>query len=177
MTTNNILQQAYNTLNDDLKDVLNVKIDGETIANIAYQLTEYESCGYIDIDDYLKDTLKGLIENGDIDLIGDFFEYCLEHYYDCYYSMEMFDEVTQEFEPFDLACMIAYGDFNPHHEYFYYNGYGNIETCDGWKIIDELKNDGYFLQWYIDTVADLSEFNAYREELEAITRHLVKCGF
>lgn len=43
--------------------------------------------------------------------------------------MEDFDEVVYGTEPFDLACKVAYGDFNPSHRFFWFNGYCNL--CSG----------------------------------------------
>lgn len=32
--------------------------------------------------------------------------------------------------PSEIASSIVYGDFNPNHDYFHFNGYGNFESTD-----------------------------------------------
>lgn len=46
------------------------------------------------------------------------------------YSMDEFDEVFRYEQPSRLACMIQFGDFNYNHNWFKFNGYGNIITSD-----------------------------------------------
>lgn len=59
-------------------------------------------------------------------------EYCYEtnNYDDEIIEMERFDEICEGMTPSDIANHIFYGDFNPNHDYFHYNGYGNFESTD-----------------------------------------------
>lgn len=44
-------------------------------------------------------------------------------------EMERFDEICDGMKPIDIAQSIAYGGgFNPHDDYFHFNGYGNLES-------------------------------------------------
>lgn len=45
-------------------------------------------------------------------------------------EMERFDEICEGMTPSDIARSIVYGDFNPNHDYFHFNGYGNFESTD-----------------------------------------------
>lgn len=57
-------------------------------------------------------------------------EWCYEtdNYDDEIIEMERFDEICEGMKPIDIARSIVYGDFNPHHDYFHYNSYGNFES-------------------------------------------------
>ena len=59
-------------------------------------------------------------------------EYCYEtnDYDDEIIEMERFDETCEGMTPSDIARSIVYGDFNPNHDYFHFNGYGNFESTD-----------------------------------------------
>lgn len=46
------------------------------------------------------------------------------------YSMYDFDDLLNGIDPFDIARMAIYGDFNPSHDWFWFNGYGNLDSSD-----------------------------------------------
>lgn len=77
--------------------------------------------------------------------------------------MEEFDEVCRAWSPLDIACRVRYGDFNPNHDYFTFDGYANfesIERLEWWleDYADELAD------WYEDrarTLADVVGLDAY----------------
>lgn len=79
------------------------------------------------------ETIKNIIEGMDeSDAVALHNEYCYEtnDYDDEIIEMERFDEICEGMTPSDIANHIFYGDFNPNHEYFHYNGYGNFESTD-----------------------------------------------
>lgn len=50
---------------------------------------------------------------------------------DYIYLMEEFDEIMSSEEPWEIARKCFYGhEFNPNHEWFYFNRYGNLESFD-----------------------------------------------
>lgn len=67
---------------------------------------------------------------GESDAVALHNEYCYENnnYDDEIIEMERFDEICEEMTPSDIARSIFYGDFNPNHDYFRFNGYGNFES-------------------------------------------------
>ena len=48
---------------------------------------------------------------------------------DMIYSMDDFSELVTG-EAWNVACMVAYGHFNPQDDYFWFNGYGNLCSSD-----------------------------------------------
>lgn len=51
---------------------------------------------------------------------------CMDDYV---YFMEDFDEILSGYSPADVASVVSGGDhFNPNDDYFYFNGYGNLES-------------------------------------------------
>ena len=46
------------------------------------------------------------------------------------YSMDELDELLEGRTPMDILLRGFYGDFNPRHAFFWFNGYGNLESAD-----------------------------------------------
>ena len=46
------------------------------------------------------------------------------------YSMYELDELLEGRTPTDILSMGFYGDFRPHHDFFWFNGCGNLESAD-----------------------------------------------
>ena len=77
------------------------------------------------------ETIKNIIEDmDDSDAIALHNEYCYEtnNYDDEIIEMERFDENCEGMTPIEIANHIFYGNFNPNHDYFRFNGYGNFES-------------------------------------------------
>ena len=77
------------------------------------------------------EAIKNIIEDmDDSDAVALHNEYCYEtnDYDDEIIEMERFDEICEGMAPSDIALSIFYGDFNPNHDYFHFNGYGNFES-------------------------------------------------
>lgn len=68
----------------------------------------------------------------DSDLLQVYNNICDEQFYsdDMIYSMDELNELLSGWDPFDIARAIYYGDCCPQHDYFKFNGYGNIESTD-----------------------------------------------
>ena len=49
---------------------------------------------------------------------------------DCIYAMDELDEILEGRTPTDILSMGFYGDFRPQHDFFWFNGYGNLESAD-----------------------------------------------
>ena len=79
------------------------------------------------------EAIKNIIEDMDTsDAIALHNEYCYKtnDYDDEIIEMERFDEICEGMTPSDIARGIFYGDFNPNHSYFHYDGYGNFESTN-----------------------------------------------
>ena len=46
------------------------------------------------------------------------------------YSMYELDEILEGRTPTDILSMGFYGDFRPQHDFFWFNGYGDLETAN-----------------------------------------------
>lgn len=85
------------------------------------------------------------------------------------FSMADFNKLMVGKSPLDIARMIADGDdedgsdgFNPDREYFYFDGFGNLISCEEKDYSDYLDND--LVAEYIDCRGDLL-FNRNVEEI------------
>ncbi len=77
------------------------------------------------------EAIKDIIEDmDDSDAVALHNKHCYEtnDYDDEIIEMERFDEICEGMTPSDIVNHIFYGDFNPNHEYFHYDGYGNFES-------------------------------------------------
>ena len=61
----------------------------------------------------------------------------LEHleYYDMY---DDFNELMGDNEPLWITQRVFYGDFNPNHDYFGFDGYGNLVSYDVFDFAQEM---------------------------------------
>ena len=84
------------------------------------------------------------------------------------YSMDEIDEILGDRKPSELLNMVS-SDFNYNDDYFYFDGYGNLESCDD-------KEDHYLdvftheeiLDTYLDKYYHCDLSNADLEELADI---------
>ena len=79
---------------------------------------------------------KLLNEMCEPDLVYLYNEYCQEtnNYDDEIYPIDMFDEINRELDPWEIAAKVFYGDFNPNHDYFKFNGYANFISINKWDL-------------------------------------------
>lgn len=89
------------------------------------------------MEEYTRPTLKELLvecmENmSTSELVYLHNNYCDADGYsdDHIYRMSEFDNVMSGDDPHSIACNVFYGDFCPAHEFFWFNGYGNLESAD-----------------------------------------------
>ena len=80
------------------------------------------------------------------------------------YNMEDFDEMMEGYTPTELAQRIFFGDFNINDDYFFFNGYANLESIHEYEIsdhfepiIDEIVDS--MLYHYDDLYIDNNELN------------------
>lgn len=55
---------------------------------------------------------------------------------DLVFPMEELDDFLQGMTPWEITRAAFYGDFCPAHDYFWFNGYGNLVSGDGPYIAD-----------------------------------------
>ena len=93
------------------------------------------------------EAIKNIIEDMDTsDAVALHNERCYKtnNYDDEIIDMERFGEICEGMNPIDIAFRIFYGDFNPNHGYFRYDGYANFESTDfptDWIYPDEIARD------------------------------------
>ena len=88
------------------------------------------------------ESLKGLILNNvsiGMDLINEINSWDGYLEYLQVYPMDEFDAALEGFSPLEIANKIYFGNFNPNHEYFRFNGYANLESLDEYDVEEEIK--------------------------------------
>lgn len=79
------------------------------------------------------EAIKNIIEDMDeSEAVALHNERCYEtnNYDDEIIDMDRFNEICENMFPMDIAMKITFGNFNPHHGYFRYDGYANFESTD-----------------------------------------------
>ena len=80
-----------------------------------------------------------------VQLLNEYYEavnYMDDLIYD--FDEDTFKEIVSD--SWEAMRSTVFGDVNMNHNYFIFNGYGNIETLSDWKI-DELFEDSDFQEW------------------------------
>ena len=55
------------------------------------------------------------------------------------YNMDDFDMVMEGYTPTEVVQRTFFGDFNPNGDYFYFNGYANLESIYEWEMQDHFE--------------------------------------
>ena len=82
--------------------------------------------------------------------------------------MEDLDMYLDGLTPTDIANRIFFGDFNPNHEYFRFNGYENLESFDEWELNKELFDN---IDEIIERIVDLKNEIELPKEIENILKN------
>ena len=83
-------------------------------------------------------------------------------------DMEDLDMYLDGLTPTDIANRIFFGDFNPNHEYFRFNGYENLESFDEWELNKELFDN---IDEIIERIVDLKDEIELPKEIENILKN------
>lgn len=96
-------------------------------------------------------------------------EYANANAYEPVYYTDEFDEILSDTEPIRVAMMVRFGDFNPNHDYFTFDGRGNLESIESiyrWADVDELAEFFEFSREVLERVAVSDCWDLYDEDEE-----------
>ena len=91
------------------------------------------------------------------------------------YNMDDFDTIMEGYTPTEVVQRTFFGDFNPNGDYFFFNGYANLESIYEWEmeghfepIIDEIVDNTLYNydDLYIDDVNLNRLVGEYLEEMK-----------
>ena len=136
---------------DDAFEQIGIK---ENTRYEEYFITDYICDLDLDLNKYGSldelNSIAELLEGKDLDDL--YYEISQEYMYEEYvYSMDEFDYVVDNKSPHEITLMVFNGDFNPNHDYFKFDGYGNLKSIDDYDY-DDLKNSA--VNEYIDAYID-----------------------
>lgn len=146
-----------------------------TTNNNAVLLTAYETMGEVGINEYIEMFIDEI--EYDPAMAAYYNDYLSENNRgdDYIYTMDMFDEIMDGCDPWEIARSAFYGDFRPCDDYFGFNGYGNLVSFDEYMIEKKIMEDKDFLEWYIKEENLIDEDEA-RETIEK-ANELIKKGW
>ena len=101
---------------------------------------------------------------------------------DCvYYDMDEFDDFMSNYSPMEIAQRIFFGNFNPNHDFFRFNGYGNLESANWLDVeaeAEDLKDDiiDHLVNYYsgdtpwaeLDYLVDSDDDALFNDDLEEV---------
>ena len=101
---------------------------------------------------------------------------------DCvYYDMDEFDDFMSNYSPMEIAQRIFFGNFNPNHDFFRFNGYGNLESANWLDVeaeAEDLKDDiiDHLVNYYsgdtpwaeLDYLVDSDNDALFNDDLEEV---------
>ena len=113
----------------------------------------------------LEKIMERFDEMYDDDLVCIHNEYCQAAcmYDDELYSMELFDELFMDKTPSDIAYMIQETDFRINDDYFWFNGYGHIESGDVWDAPIDTDDIATYIMDNLDGLYDYGMENIIEE--------------
>lgn len=91
------------------------------------------------------------------------------------YPMDDFDDIMSSLTPSELSCRIFYGEFNPNHNYFWFDGYDNLCSSDYASDFPYIF-ESEIAEWCVENDEDfgideirevLDEYNEDEDEAEA----------
>ncbi len=125
---------------------------------------------------YQESIMEVLQELDTCDLVRMWNDFCEEdsRMDDYIYLMEEFDDIMAGKEPWEIARACFYGhEFCPAHDYFWFNGYGNLESAD--FPCEELESCPIYLSEMAAYIMDNDEDfdnDELREVLDEMTMEL-----
>ena len=133
-----------------------------------------------------EEAIRNYVENLSKDELVELIQYmngydgCFE---DCvYYDMAEFDEFMEGYTPMEIAQMVLFdGDFNPNHDFFRFNVYGNLESAH-WHDVEaeaeDLKDDiiDHLVNYYsgdtswatLDYLVDADDDTLFDDDFEEV---------
>lgn len=140
----------------------------------ALLLTQYEKYGSVGHDEFIENFIHEELEV-DISMLSDYNEFLSQnHYYDDYLYDDL-DEMLNGYTPTQIVTMTRYGDYNANHNYYCFDGYGNIQGYEEYEVINMMKDNQSFLGWYIE-YNDLIDWDEAENDIKEANR-LIKMGY
>lgn len=111
----------------------------------------------------VRELLEDMYENDLLKIWNEFSQY------DTIFTSEEFDEICGGMTPTEIAMKSFYGDFNPNHDFWTFNGYENFKSSDFLvdliyldDLVDDICDnyntyDNYKLEEYFENLEDEEE--------------------
>lgn len=170
------LEKNYlqNLINENESDM-----DIEKLDQLAYLATEYENCGVINFDSFLRDQLLEILSDNEI--INYYYDYLSDNYYDsCFYDIDQLIDLLSNCNCEDLLRYGYYAHDLFESNYYRFNGYGNIEGVSEYELLEDAKNDNDFLDYIINDNnidSDIKEMIENKDIIIQASLKLVEMGY
>lgn len=78
------------------------------------------------------------------------------------YNMEELPDLLGGMDTMTLLRKVYYGDFRPHDDYFYFNGYDNLVSCTEYEYYSELEgHDDEIIDEFMDLYTNDASFASW----------------
>ena len=143
---------------------------------LCYQLTAYEKGGAINMERGLAEVLFDYSDDEEVELSEINEWYSRNKYEDYIYEMDELDDALEGEAPSDAIRKSFYGDFNPAHPYFKFDGYNNLKSYSNMSELIDSNSDAVEGAKK-DRVSDLYEDPDFIKDIENGTLQLIKQGY
>lgn len=144
------------------------------VAHDGFMLTQYESKGKLDredFDEYIRDEYVQF----DISDLSAYNEYQYKEKEPNPWHSDL-NELLENYEPYEICRMCQYGSFNYGMDYHRLDGYGNLESAYKYEVEKEMNEDENFKSWFIENYVGFDNEDLI-EEVIAEGNRLVAMGY
>lgn len=140
----------------------------------ALMITQYEKYGTVGHDEYIENYIHEEL-SVDISMLSDYNEFLLENNYSDDYIYDDLDMMLEGFSTMDAVRATYFGNFNYSDDYYRFNGYGNVDSMTDYDVVQEMKDNREFLEWYIEQ-NNLIDWDEAEQDIED-ANELIRQGY
>ena len=141
----------------------------------ALMITQYDKFGMVGRAEYIENFIHEM--DIDISILPLYNEWLLNNSDDPIYSINEFTDIIKDYEPqraFEIA-IASFNQFSFNDDYFSYDGYMNLVSYSEYEIIEQIRDNDSFLEWYIEEY-DLIDWNQAEKDI-ADANELIRQGY
>lgn len=140
----------------------------------ALLLTQWETVGTVGRDEYISNYIAEELEI-DISMLSDYNEWLLNNNYGDDYIYDDLEMMLEGFSAMEIVQKTYFGNFNYADDYYKFNGYANIDSMTETEIIQEMRDNREFLEWYIEE-NELIDWDEAEQDIDE-ANELIKQGY
>ena len=145
------------------------------IRNHAYMLTQYETIGFVGMNEFKEYFIHEIAETPSVNEIN---EYLLENNYETFYQLNDIElnDVLSGMTPDEIVKVTYFGHFNYSDDWFTFNGCGNLQSYSESEI-EELYGKETKEYMFDSGYYDDDEIVLYADEIIETCNEMIEQGY